>query len=224
MLHPSPATYLRLAVTIAVLIAFSAALGADERVDPPSGEIAGNPFARERVEWHVVPAAVELAATLDTLAMIPVSDWPGADQIEVWRLTATADAEFERIRRAGRLSMIVAGLGHYANGSFATAAAFAAADALIAATGLVLVGLALPPAVHPRNVDYLQRSFLEVETIWHDVTPIELLPATVVAVAFAALQLTVRGFAASDAEWTTLDALRSGRIRVQPRTMVHSRR
>ncbi|TVQ28952.1 MAG: hypothetical protein EA382_00830, partial [Spirochaetaceae bacterium] len=59
---------------------------------------------------------------------------------------------------------------------------------------------------------------------WHDVTPIELLPATVVAVAFAALQLTVRAFAARDAEWTTLDALRSGRVRVEPRIMVHARR
>ncbi|TVQ18139.1 MAG: hypothetical protein EA382_18015, partial [Spirochaetaceae bacterium] len=174
---------MRLAVAIVVLVAFATALGADEPAAPSSSEIADNPFARERVEWHVVPAAVELAATLDTLAAIPVSDWLGADQIAVWRLTATADAEFERIRRAGRLSMIAAGLGHYANGSFATAAAFAATDALIAATGFVLVGLALPPAVHPRNVDYLQRSFVEIEKIWHDVTPIELLPATVVAVA-----------------------------------------
>ena len=199
---------LRPVATLAVLVALTAAIAADET--------AGNPFTDERVEWSMVPSAVELAATLETLAVVPLAEWHGADQVAVWRLQAAADAEYHRIRRAGRLSKIVPGLGHYASGSFGAAAAFAATDALIAATGLAVVGLALPPAVQPRNVDYLQRSFLEIETIWYDVTPIELLPAAVVAVSFAALQFTVRAFASRHAEWVTLDALRSGQVTATP--------
>lgn len=171
------------------------------------------------VQPLVVPARAALNELLSGARGYPLESLEVEDFVHALGLASVATLEEEHVGRSVGLSWSVPGLGHLVNGERGAAFAFVAADLAIGVATIIAGSVLLPAAVRSENLDYLQSSFAAIDERWKSVTPAELVPSAAVVISGALLSLSVRAFAAADAERAAHAALRAGTVRFEPQPL-----
>ncbi len=165
---------------------------------------------------RIVPAERELAVIFEQDGTRPVTDLTLDEVGRILDLRSVAKQQHDFVERAVVRSFLAPGLGHATSGARRAAAVFATAAVVVDLATVAATSWLLPPAVQHRNLNYLQSSFEVIEGRWKSISPAELIPAVAATLTGGLLSLTVRLFAARDAESTALEAIETGTVRFEP--------